>query len=57
MNKDEARHCECEQCSKHLEKVDLVVGVLSGLMAALAVNPMFAGFLPPDLRDKIKAIG
>lgn len=41
----------------HMQKVDLCVGVLSGLMLAMGQNPMTAGFIPPDVRDRIAELG
>lgn len=38
---------------QHMAKVDVCVGVLNGIMSALSQNPMFAGFLPPDLKAQI----
>lgn len=38
---------------QHMAKVDVCVGTLNGIMTALAANPMFAGFLPADLRAQI----
>lgn len=48
-------NCACT--AEHVQKVNLLVGVLSGIVNALSVNPMFAGFLPPELREQIKALG
>lgn len=42
-----------EEFRKHQAKVDVCVGTLNGIMSALAQNPMFAGFLPADLRKQI----
>lgn len=42
-----------EEYRVHMQKVDLCVGVLSGLMGAMAQNPMTAGFIPPDVRARI----
>lgn len=42
-----------EDFDKHVARVEVCVGTLNGIMSALAANPMFAGFLPADLRAKI----
>lgn len=41
----------------HMQKVDLCVGVLSGLMLAMAQSPLTAGFIPPDALDRIAELG
>jgi hypothetical protein len=38
---------------RHMAQVNVCVGMLNGVMGALAQNPMFAGFLPADLRARI----
>lgn len=38
---------------RHMEKVNVCVGMLNAIMSALAQNPMFAGFLPADIRAQI----
>jgi hypothetical protein len=38
---------------RHMDKVNACVGTLNGIMTALAANPMFAGFLPAELREQI----
>lgn len=38
---------------KHMAQTAVCVGMLNGVMSALAQNPMFAGFLPADLREQI----
>lgn len=42
-----------EEFRVHMDKVNVCVGVLNGIMAALSQNPMFAGFLPPELKAQI----
>ena len=37
----------------HMAKVSVCVGVLNGIMSALSQNPMFAGFLPSELKAQI----
>lgn len=41
---------------QHMRKVNLLVGVLSGVMNAMSVSPMFAAMLPPDLKAQIAAL-
>lgn len=38
---------------RHVAQVNVCIGVLNGIMSALAQNPMFAGFLPAELRARI----
>lgn len=38
---------------RHMAQVNVCVGMLNGIMSALSQNPMFAGFLPADLRAQI----
>lgn len=42
-----------EEFRQHMDRTAACVGVLNGIMSALSQNPMFAGFLPPDLRKQI----
>lgn len=50
---DDTVTISAEEWRKHMAKVDVCVGMLNGIMSALAQNPMFAGFLPPELRAQI----
>lgn len=54
---DNITHCTCERCKLHVERVALLTGVLTGIVNALSVNPMFAGFLPAELKEQIRALG
>jgi hypothetical protein len=38
---------------RHMDRVTVCVALLNGIMSALSQNPMFAGFLPPELRKRI----
>jgi|RhiMethySRZTD1v2_1073278.scaffolds.fasta_scaffold04054_10 hypothetical protein len=42
-----------KEFERHMAQVNVCVGMLNGVMSALAQNPMFAGFLPADLRERI----
>jgi hypothetical protein len=42
-----------EDFRRHMQQVSVCVGMLNGIMGALSQNPMFAGFLPAELRERI----
>lgn len=40
----------------HRKRVEVCVGMLNALIAGLSQNPMFAGFIPPDVRRQIAEV-
>lgn len=40
----------------HRMRVETCVSMLNALIAGLCQNPMFAGFIPPEVRQQIDAV-
>lgn len=38
---------------EHVKRVNFLTGTLAALLNALGQHPMFAGFVPPDIREQI----
>lgn len=45
-----------EDFKKHVQRVEMCVTVLNALLASLCRVPMFAGFIPPELRAEIEKL-
>lgn len=37
----------------HMRKVDTLMVIVSGLVSAMAANPMFSAAIPPELKARI----
>lgn len=55
-DKDDFILIPLEDFKLHMERTAVCVGMLNGIMSALSQNPMFAGFLPADLREQIAGL-
>lgn len=41
---------------KHMQRVEFISGTMVAVLKALSQTPMFAGFIPPDVRKQIDAL-